>query len=117
MIVAVGGAVSCSRPQTIAGRDTTAATGSPVPPPAPGTPVITIVGMGYSAPITVAPGTKITVVNDDEVAHTVTSQTKGQFDVYVAGKGRAVLTAPTAPGEYGFYCTYHPAMIGTLIVA
>lgn len=112
------GVVACSNSQTTAGRDTAAATttGSPVPPPAPGTPVITISGMGYSAPITVAPGAQITIVNDDEVAHTVTSLTKGLFDVHVGGKQRALLTAPSDPGEYGFDCTYHPAMVSNLIV-
>ncbi|OBC06222.1 plastocyanin [Mycobacterium sp. 852013-50091_SCH5140682] len=111
------GVVACSNSQTTAGRDTAAATtGSPVPPPAPGTPVITISGMGYSAPITVAPGAQITIVNDDEVAHTVTSRTKGLFDVHVGGKQRALLTAPADPGEYGFVCTYHPAMVSNLTV-
>ncbi|WP_018599846.1 cupredoxin domain-containing protein [Mycobacterium sp. 155] len=110
------GAVACSNSQPSAGHDSETATGSPVPAPAPGTPVITIAGMGFSAPLTVAPGTQITIVNDDEVAHTVTSLTKGLFDVHVAGKQRALLTAPSDPGEYGFDCTYHPAMVSNLIV-
>ena len=49
-------------------------------------------------------------------AHSVTSQTAGQFDVHLAGNGGATFTAPTQPGEYAFYCTYHPSMKGTLIV-
>ena len=48
-------------------------------------------------------------------AHSVTSQTAGQFDVHLAGNGEATFTAPTQPGEYAFYCTYHPSMKGTLM--
>ena len=49
-------------------------------------------------------------------AHSVTSQTAGHFDVHLAGNGEATFTAPTQPGEYAFYCTYHPSMKGTLMV-
>ncbi|WP_454790368.1 cupredoxin domain-containing protein [Mycolicibacterium lutetiense] len=79
-------------------------------------PVIAIEGMGFSALGPVAPGAQITIVNNDEVEHSVTSRTKGVFDVHVDGKGRATLTAPQEPGEYAFYCLYHPAMLGTLTV-
>ena len=49
-------------------------------------------------------------------AHSVTSQTAGHFDVHLAGNWEATFTAPTQPGEYAFYCTYHPSMKGTLMV-
>jgi plastocyanin len=78
---------------------------------------ITISGMSFGEPITVAPGTEITVVNDDTVEHSVTSQTKGQFDSEADGKEKATFAAPTTAGEYPFYCRYHPNMKGTLIVA
>ncbi|MGV9799336.1 cupredoxin domain-containing protein [Mycobacterium sp. NPDC003449] len=95
---------------------TATATASPTAEPAPGGPSITIRGMGFSGPLTVAPGATITIVNDDEVEHSVTSRTKDLFDVHVDGKQRATLTAPTEPGDYAFYCIYHPAMKGTLTV-
>ncbi len=79
-------------------------------------PVIAIEGMGFSALGPVAPGTQITIINNDEVEHSVTSRTKGLFDVHVDGKGRGTLTAPQDSGEYAFYCLYHPAMLGTLTV-
>ncbi|OMC36917.1 plastocyanin [Mycobacterium sp. GA-1841] len=85
--------------------------------PAPGGPTITIAGMGFSKALTVAPGTQINIVNDDEVEHSVTSREKGVFDVHVDGKDRATLTAPEKPGQYTFYCLYHPAMVGTLTVS
>ncbi|ORV24140.1 plastocyanin [Mycolicibacterium conceptionense] len=82
----------------------------------PSGPVIAIEGMLFRSPGPVAPGTEITIVNNDEVEHSVTSRTKGLFDVHVEGKGRATLTAPEEAGEYAFYCLYHPAMLGTLTV-
>lgn len=83
---------------------------------APTGPVLAIEGMGFGSLGAVAPGTEITIVNNDEVEHSVTSRTKGLFDVHVDGKGRGTLTAPREPGEYAFYCLYHPAMLGTLTV-
>jgi plastocyanin len=77
---------------------------------------ITIANMAFGEPITVAPGAEIAVVNKDSAEHSVTSQTAGAFDVHVDGKQQKTLVAPTEPGEYPFYCVYHPSMKGTLIV-
>jgi plastocyanin len=95
-----------------AATGTTEATGAP----AAGAATITISGMSFGDPITVAPGTPITIKNDDSAEHSVTSQTAGQFDVHVDGNQQGTLTAPTEPGEYQFYCIYHPSMKSTLIV-
>lgn len=110
--------VACAQSQnnTAGGADTQTATSSPAAEPAPGGPTITIQGLGFSSALTVAPGTEITIVNNDEVEHSVTSRTADLFDVHVEGKQRATLTAPSQPGEYAFYCVYHPAMVGTLTV-
>ncbi|MDQ2638208.1 MAG: cupredoxin domain-containing protein [Actinomycetota bacterium] len=77
---------------------------------------ITIADMSFGDPITVAPGTQITVKNNDSVEHSVTSRSADTFDVHVDGGEQGTLTAPTEPGEYAFYCVYHPSMTGTLIV-
>jgi plastocyanin len=98
---------------------TATATASPESTGAPAEangPTITMANMSFSDPITVAPGAKITVKNDDSAEHSVTSQTEGKFDVHVDGGEQGTLTAPTEPGEYAFYCVYHPSMKGTLIV-
>lgn len=84
--------------------------------PAAAGPTITIASMSFGEPITVSPGAQISVVNNDSAEHSVTSQTAGQFDVHVEGNEDGTLTAPTQPGEYAFYCVYHPSMKGTLIV-
>lgn len=92
---------------------TTEATGAPA---AEGAATITIASNNFGEPITVAPGAQVTVQNDDSAEHSVTSRTAGQFDIHVDGNEQGTFTAPTAPGEYAFYCTYHPSMEGTLIV-
>jgi plastocyanin len=81
-----------------------------------GGPTLTIANMAFGEPLTVAPGTEINIVNNDTAEHSVTSETKGTFDVHVDGGKKKTLTAPTQPGEYAFYCVYHPNMKGTLIV-
>ncbi|ORB62067.1 cupredoxin domain-containing protein [Mycolicibacterium tusciae] len=79
-------------------------------------PTITMANMSFGDPITVAPGATITLKNDDSAEHSVTSETEGEFDVHVDAGEQGTLTAPTEPGEYAFYCVYHPSMKGTLIV-
>lgn len=79
-------------------------------------PTITMANMSFGDPITVAPGATITLKNDDSAEHSVTSETEGTFDVHVDAGEQGTLTAPTEPGEYPFYCVYHPSMKGTLIV-
>lgn len=79
-------------------------------------PTLTIANMAFGQPLTVAPGTQITVVNNDSVEHSVTSDTSGVFSQDVDGGENKTLTAPMQPGTYQFHCKYHPAMKGTLIV-
>ena len=78
--------------------------------------LITIKDFKYTMPASVAPGSKVTIKNADGQSHTVTSATRGAFDVTVEGGGSATFTAPTAPGSYPFVCTFHGNMTGTLVV-
>lgn len=67
--------------------------------------------------ITVKPGAKITVTNQDSVGHTLTSDDGKSFDTGVLVQGKsAVVTAPATAGSYPFHCTPHPYMKGTLVV-
>lgn len=78
--------------------------------------VIVIADFAYTVPETVAPGSTITVRNEDTVGHTVTSDEDGIFDV-VAPPGEEVsFTVPEEAGEYPFHCTPHPNMTDTLVV-
>jgi plastocyanin len=94
----------------------TAATQATSAPAEPAGATITIANMSFGAPVTVAPGAEVTVQNDDTAEHSVTSETEGAFDEHVDGGESDTFTAPTEPGEYAFYCTYHPSMKATLIV-
>ncbi|MGC5359961.1 cupredoxin domain-containing protein [Streptomyces sp. DT190] len=65
----------------------------------------------------VRPGEKITVVNKDSAAHTVTATEGDAFDTGSIADGKSgTFTAPSKAGEYAFVCTFHPNMTGTLIV-
>jgi plastocyanin len=108
-----GTAAMTASPTGAATTEAPEATGAPA---AAGAPMITIADMSFGEPITVSPGAQITIANNDSVEHSVTSRTAGQFDVHVDGNQQGTLTAPTEPGEYAFYCVYHPNMTGTLIV-
>jgi plastocyanin len=67
-------------------------------------------------PLTVAPGTKITVINEDQAPHTVTADDKSFDSGTISGGQRGEFTAPTKPGSYPYICTIHQYMKGTLIV-
>lgn len=110
MLVGCGGGGSKS--------DTATSSVTPVPVTAPPSAAATIAisGFAFGAPVTVAPGEVVTVVNSDPVPHTVTANDGRSFDARVGPDGRTFLTAPTRPGSYAFTCTIHPTMHGTLVV-
>ncbi|MFF4576608.1 cupredoxin domain-containing protein [Streptomyces sp. NPDC001410] len=69
------------------------------------------------AALTVKAGEKVTVVNEDSTAHTVTATQGGDFDTgSIAGGKSGSFTAPSKAGSYAFVCTFHPNMKGTLTV-
>jgi plastocyanin len=68
------------------------------------------------ASLTAAPGTKITVINQDQAPHTVTANDKSFDTSTIAGGQRGEITAPTRPGNYPYICTIHQYMTGTLVV-
>jgi len=73
--------------------------------------------MFIPAHLTVAPGASVTVVNRDDVTHTLTS-TSGRFDTKGVAPGASVtITAPSTPGTYPYICSIHQYMSGTLTVA
>jgi plastocyanin len=85
---------------------------------AAGAPKMTIASFQYDpTPLTVAPGAKIPVTNNDGPEHTVTSDVTGLFVADDIGHGKTItFTAPSKPGKYTFHCEYHSSMHGTLIV-
>lgn len=128
------GAAGCSADGTPSDNEAqeTAASSEPASSPSPSKPLeskeakpsppaeeaveITIVDFAYQGPDSVAPGTEITVTNEDSAPHTVTAEDDGGFDVTVAGGETVTFTAPSEPGSYPYICTFHPDMAGTLVV-
>ncbi|WP_234436786.1 cupredoxin domain-containing protein [Streptomyces maremycinicus] len=86
--------------------------------PTAGTKTITMEDFAFSpANPEVRAGEKITVVNKDSAAHTVTATEGDAFDTGTISGGKSgTFTAPAKVGEYDFVCTFHPNMTGTLIV-
>lgn len=81
-----------------------------------GAALITISSFKYSQTGTIEPGAVVTVANEDNVAHTVTSEEEGLFDVEIGAGKVATFTAPQEPGEYSYYCIPHPDMTSSLEV-
>jgi plastocyanin len=77
----------------------------------------------YVPPQTTAkPGSTITWNNEDSAIHTATSgrdaTPDGKFDTSLISPGQSSksITMPNEPGEYSYFCTLHPWMIGTVEV-
>ncbi|WP_255431312.1 cupredoxin domain-containing protein [Streptacidiphilus sp. PB12-B1b] len=69
----------------------------------------------HPAALTVKPGEKVTVVNHDSTAHTVTDGSV--FNTGDVNSGATVtFTAPAKAGSYPYICTIHQFMHGTLNV-
>lgn len=67
--------------------------------------------------LTVAPGAKVTVKNEDSATHTVTASNKSDFDTGdIASGATKTFTAPAKPGTYTYICSIHQYMQGTLTV-
>jgi plastocyanin len=82
-------------------------------------------GAGYKPPnITVGPGDTVIWDNQDNALHTATSGNPdtatpdGKFDTGLVGgnQGSWPVTMPTEPGEYPYFCTLHPFLVGTVVV-
>jgi plastocyanin len=77
-------------------------------------------------PLTVTAGDVVEVSNEDTVPHTATSgsgpedpESGSQFDTSIidAGATAQIDTANLAAGDYPFYCSVHPYMLGNLKVS
>src|ERR1700729_949916 len=72
--------------------------------------------MFMPATLTVATGTKVTWVNHDEVPHTIVDTDKA-FHSAALDTDETYSYTFTKPGTYHYFCTLHPKMVATIIVA
>jgi plastocyanin len=95
---------------------TPASTPAPASSPVSGS-AITISNFKFSpATLTVRPGARIDVTNEDSAPHTVTADDGQSFDSGTLQQGGSkTITAPRT-GRYPFHCTVHPFMKGQLVV-
>lgn len=94
---------------------TTAAAPAAARSPAPQKYTVVMANMSFGKLPRVKVGDTIVWVNRDTVPHTATARDKS-FDVRVQ-QGQSVSMVVKKAGNIAFYCIYHPAMRGTLIVA
>lgn len=66
--------------------------------------------------IKVKPGTKITISNEDDEAHSIVYDSSEFEPTYIDPKSKSTLNAPISPGTYKFHCDKHLYMTGTIIV-
>ncbi len=67
--------------------------------------------------LTVAPGTTVTVHNEDQAAHTVTASGQAFGTGSIPGGATRTFDAPSKPGRYPYICGIHQYMTGTLVVS
>ncbi|NIX75135.1 cupredoxin domain-containing protein [Microvirga terricola] len=65
--------------------------------------------------ITVLAGTKVTWVNRDDIPHTVTAQDHS-FRSKALDTNDSFSFTFEKPGEYAYFCSIHPKMVGKIIV-
>jgi plastocyanin len=84
--------------------------------PAPVAAAVQIGNFTFKAPlVTVKPGTTVTWTNGDDIPHTVVSK-DGVFKSKVLDSGDRFTFTFAKPGQFGYFCSLHPHMTGTIIV-
>lgn len=84
-------------------------------PPAAAT-AVSIANFTFKAPVlTVKPGTTVTWTNGDDIPHTVVSK-DGLFKSKVLDTGDKFSFTFAKAGQFGYFCSIHPHMTGTIVV-
>jgi plastocyanin len=65
--------------------------------------------------LVVAPGTTVTWTNADDSPHTVREK-DGRFKSAALDTDDTFSQTFTAPGEYEYFCSIHPRMVGKVVV-
>jgi plastocyanin len=65
--------------------------------------------------LTVMVGTTVTWVNQDDIPHTIVANDKA-FKSKVLDTDERFSFTFTKPGEFGYFCSLHPHMVGKVVV-
>lgn len=66
--------------------------------------------------LTVKPGTEVTWVNNDSVAHTVTSDSSSILNSPTLAPGQSFSFTFAETGSINYHCAIHPSMKGGMVV-
>lgn len=66
--------------------------------------------------ITIPVGTTVTWINEDDIPHTVVANDKTTFKSKVLDTDDRFSFTFTKAGSYGYFCSVHPHMTGTVVV-
>ena len=84
--------------------------------PAPPAAAVEIGNFTFKKPVlTVKAGTTVTWTNGDDIPHTIVSR-DGIFKSKVLDSGDKYSFTFAKAGQFGYYCSIHPHMTGTIIV-
>lgn len=84
--------------------------------PAPASALVRIDNFTFKDPVvTVKAGTTVTWTNGDDIPHTVVAK-DGSFKSRVLDTGDHFSFTFAKPGQFGYYCSLHPHMTGTIVV-
>jgi plastocyanin len=84
--------------------------------PAPAAAAVRIDNFTFKDPVvTVKPGTTVTWTNGDDIPHTVVAK-DGSFKSKVLDTGDRFSFTFAKVGQFGYFCSLHPHMTGTIIV-
>jgi plastocyanin len=84
--------------------------------PAPAAAQVEIANFTFKAPVTtVKADTTVTWTNADDIPHTVVSK-DGLFKSKVLDTGDRFTFTFAKAGQFGYFCSLHPHMTGTIVV-
>jgi len=66
--------------------------------------------------VTVAPGSTVTWVNDDDAPHTVVAEDGKSFRSRTLDTGDTFSFTFMSAGTFGYFCSVHPHMTGKVVV-
>jgi plastocyanin len=84
--------------------------------PAPAAATVRVANFAFKSPVvTVKTGTTVIWTNDDDVPHTIVAK-DGAFRSKALDTGDRFSFTFAKAGQFGYFCSLHPHMTGTIVV-